>query len=67
MQLDYFTNSQGFIYVKYDTGEEELYDLSADPLELKNQAGNPAYSTERAQLHARMIELCSPPPPDFTP
>jgi len=31
-------------YFRYSTGEEELYDLFADPLELRSLAGDPAYS-----------------------
>ncbi|MGH9276401.1 MAG: sulfatase family protein [Acidimicrobiales bacterium] len=55
------------IYVKYQTGEEELYDLIADPFELTNLASDPTYESIRAAMHARMLELCTPPPPGFTP
>jgi len=34
----------GFLYVEYGTGERELYDLSADPFELENRAGDPAFA-----------------------
>jgi hypothetical protein len=30
-------------------------------------AADPAYAALRAQLHERMVTLCQPPPPDFTP
>jgi len=55
------------VYVEYDTGEEELYDLDTDPYELDNLAGDPSYAALQASLHQRMLELCSPPPPGFTP
>ena len=32
-------------YVFYGTGEDELYDLTADPYELKSRAADPAYRT----------------------
>ncbi len=44
-------------YVEWYTGEEELYDLTADPFEMENQAGNPALSPLKATLHAQMVEL----------
>jgi arylsulfatase A-like enzyme len=53
--------------VEYQTGEEELYDLDSDPYELQNLAGDPAHAALQATLHQRMLELCSPPPPGFTP
>jgi arylsulfatase A-like enzyme len=32
-----------WVYTKYRTGEEELYDISADPHQLRNLAARPAY------------------------
>jgi N-acetylglucosamine-6-sulfatase len=59
-------HSLGWAYTQYSTGEEELYDLNADPLELQNRAKDPAFSatltTERNRLH----QLCQPTPPGFT-
>ena len=55
------------IYVKYQTGEEELYDLRTDPNELTNQADNPTYALDKAALYERLKELCRPPPPGYTP
>jgi N-acetylglucosamine-6-sulfatase len=55
------------VYVEYSTGEEELYDLDADPYELQNLAGDASEAALQASLHQRMLELCSPPPPGFTP
>ncbi len=54
-------------YVRWQDGEEELYDLTADPYELRSAAADPAYATLKARLHARLVRLCSPPPPGYTP
>ena len=56
-----------WIYVEYSTGEQELYDLANDPYELQNLAGVPAYASTQSSMHARMLQLCKPPPPGFTP
>ena len=48
-------------YVRYGTGEEELYDLVADPFELANLAAAPSSLLE--ELRARTRALCVPPPP----
>ena len=50
-------------YVRYATGERELYDLSEDPDEMVNLVDDPARSTDVATLDARLDELCDPPPP----
>jgi N-acetylglucosamine-6-sulfatase len=60
-------HTQRFLYVDYGTGEEELYDLRADPLELTNLAGDPAWNAMRKKLHRSVVQLCSPPPPGYTP
>jgi arylsulfatase A-like enzyme len=54
------------LYVVYDTGEEELYDLSRDPFELQNAAADPALAAIRSRLRTRLRELCSHPPPGLT-
>jgi len=53
-------------YVRYATGEQELYLLGPDPYQLVNQAANPQYESLRQQLRARAEALCSPPPPGFS-
>ena len=54
-------------YIKYATGEEELYDLAADPNELQNQASNPAYAAQKATMYSQLKKLCRPHPPGFRP
>jgi len=59
--------SQRYLYVDYGSGEEELYDLKTDPLELQNVATDPAYAAKRKSLRRSLLALCNPPPPDYTP
>jgi N-acetylglucosamine-6-sulfatase len=54
-------------YVEYETGEQELYDLRADPFELDSLAADPSYAGVRDALHSRLVKLCSPPPPGLQP
>jgi hypothetical protein len=52
--------TQGHMYVEYDTGERELYDLSADPYQLqsKPRTGNEQfYSTLGSRLN--VLRACS--------
>jgi arylsulfatase A-like enzyme len=44
-------------YVENGTGEIELYDLDADPYELTNLAGDPAYAEAQAALASRLATL----------
>ena len=45
----------GWKYIEYTrTGERELYDLTADPYEMENRAGQAAYQTVQADL-ARVL------------
>ncbi len=44
-------------YIQYWPGDEELYDLNADPYELENQAGNSAHAQVRTSMAARVEEL----------
>jgi hypothetical protein len=39
------------------TGERELYDLNADPYELQNVAGRPAYATQQQRLAEQLRQL----------
>ena len=51
------------VYVRYATGEEELYDLRRDTYELSNLAGDPADAATLDALRRRLDQLCVPPPP----
>jgi arylsulfatase A-like enzyme len=55
--------NQQYLYVEYQTGEQELYDLKTDPYELTNLASDPTQASTLSTLHGRMVQLCSPPPP----
>ena len=53
-----------FIYINYfSEGEEELYDLKADPYQLENQIFNPSYAAKARALRQRTLDLCRPLPP----
>ena len=43
-------------YVRYQTGEEELTDLAADPQELRNVADAPALADEKRRLRVRLLD-----------
>jgi N-acetylglucosamine-6-sulfatase len=53
------------VYVRYATGEEELYDLVGDPFELHNLAADPSAAGLLSSMRARLDSLCDPPPPGF--
>ena len=55
--------TQRELYVRYQTGERERYDLEADPAELDNAVGEDPALDER--LDATLRSLCDPPPPGF--
>jgi uncharacterized repeat protein (TIGR01451 family) len=46
-----------YLYAEIDSGERELYDTAADPYELQNRAGQPAYAAIQAQLAAELRGL----------
>ena len=57
--------SERWMYVRYTTGEEELYDLRSDPYELENLATEPAERWVLGDRRERLRELCSPVPPGY--
>ena len=44
-------------YIELATGERELYNLVADPDEMKNVAGQPAYAAIQASLAAQLVSM----------
>lgn len=42
--------TEGWRYIRYANGEEELYDETADPLEYTNLAGHPEHAEQKAAL-----------------
>ena len=54
---DLGVRTQRYAYFALNTGEKELYDLRADPDELQNRAGDPAYAAVKADLAVRLEKL----------
>ena len=54
-----------YLFASYDTGERELYDLDADPYELRNLSGTELGLEGR--LDTILRSLCDPPPPGLGP
>jgi arylsulfatase A-like enzyme len=55
-----------YLYVQYQDGEEELYDLNVDPNQLDNRASAASEAAVLAHLRGRTKQLCKPAPPGFT-
>jgi N-acetylglucosamine-6-sulfatase len=56
------------MYVRYASGEEELYDEIADPFELLNRAGDPDAAAQLAAMQAQAQTACTQGriyPPDW--
>ena len=51
------TERYKLIHYYYDIDEWELYDIKADPQEMKNVYNDPAYAKVRAMLHIQLDEL----------
>jgi arylsulfatase A-like enzyme len=58
-------HSDRYVYVRYRTDEEELYDLERDPLQLANMVGHDRYAQVRRALLRRLEDLCDPRPPGY--
>jgi arylsulfatase A-like enzyme len=66
--------TQRYMYVEYDNGDRELYDLQNDPYELQSLQNSAAYASVRQTLKTRLhaLENCAGPScrvyqPDPTP
>jgi N-acetylglucosamine-6-sulfatase len=55
--------SERYLYVEYETREEELYDLLQDPYQLDNHAREPHWGPTAAEMRKRLSDLCEPAPP----
>jgi arylsulfatase A-like enzyme len=51
-----------YLYVEYENGWRELYDLRRDPWELDNIAGDPTTDALQDQLHRLLLRLYDAPP-----
>jgi len=59
-------HTERYVLVRYDTGEEELYDLTRDPHQMVNRIGWGTYRGKARALRAQLRDLCDPLPPGFT-
>jgi N-acetylglucosamine-6-sulfatase len=59
--------SRSKLYVRYETGEEELYLLSRDPYQLTNRAEDPALGAVVGRMRAEARRMCRPRPPGMSP
>jgi arylsulfatase A-like enzyme len=51
------TERYKLIHYYYDIDEWELYDIKADPQEMKNVYNDPAYASVITDLHNRLTKL----------
>jgi arylsulfatase A-like enzyme len=58
--------SDDYSYVRYTTGEEELYNMHTDRYQLDNAVGSAGSRRTLKAMRARVKELCDPPPPGFS-
>ena len=59
-------HTRRFVLARYETGEEELYDLSRDPLEMISRAGRRQYHDVQRRLEGDLRSLCRPAPPGYS-
>jgi arylsulfatase A-like enzyme len=57
--------TSGWTYVRWATGEEELYSQVSDPGQLHNLAADPAHRALVQRLRAAARRACLPQPPGF--
>lgn len=54
------------MFVRYATGEEEVYEYAEDPYEEVNRATDPSYTAEVTAMRSISRRACLPRPPDFS-
>ena len=58
--------TQNRMYVRWATGEVELYDYRLDPDEQHNLAHLPSWARVRQAMKAKAMAACRPVPPHFS-
>jgi N-acetylglucosamine-6-sulfatase len=58
--------NERYKYVRYTTGEQELYDLARDPAELVNRIRRSRYAAVAREMRNRLDQLCRPRPPGYS-
>jgi N-acetylglucosamine-6-sulfatase len=58
--------TEQFTFTHYGTGEEELYNLRTDPLQLQNKAGTARLQHRVSVMRHRLRRLCNPLPPNMS-
>jgi arylsulfatase A-like enzyme len=53
------------MYVRWATGEQELFDYRSDPHEQRNLAHKRAWRDVRKAMRAKAVRACSPEPPHY--
>jgi arylsulfatase A-like enzyme len=59
-------HTERYVFVRYQTREEELYDLARDPRQMVNRADWGRYRSVRRSLLGSLRELCDPAPPGYS-
>jgi arylsulfatase A-like enzyme len=57
--------SKRWAFVRYATGEREMFSYRQDPDELHNLVSDPRYAAKRHTLTKRAKAACSPEPPGY--
>jgi len=66
----YAAQNTRYMYSEYGNGDLELYDMVADPYQMRNVVADPAYAAARAEMVALLATLRAgglPPMPTATP
>lgn len=59
-------HTERYVLVRFDTSEEELYDLVRDPHQMTNLVGRGRYRSIGRDLRSDLRRLCDPAPPGFS-